>query len=85
VDEGWKAYSHQVGQTGKTVSPKLYLACGVSGAIQHVVGMQGSEIIVAVNKDPEAPIFDIVNYGVVADLFEFLPAFVKKIKEKRGE
>jgi electron transfer flavoprotein alpha subunit len=85
VDEGWKAYSHQVGQTGKTVSPKLYMACGVSGAIQHVVGMQGSEIIVAVNRDPEAPIFDIVNYGVVADLFEFLPAFVKKIKEKRGE
>ena len=85
VDEGWKDHSHQVGQTGKTVSPKLYLACGVSGAIQHVVGMQGSEIIVAVNKDPDAPIFDIVNYGVVADLFEFLPAFVKKIKEKRGE
>jgi electron transfer flavoprotein alpha subunit len=85
VDEGWMPYSHQVGQTGKTVSPKLYMACGVSGAIQHVVGMQGSEIIVAVNKDPEAPIFDIVNYGVVADLFEFLPAFVKKIKEQRGE
>ena len=85
VDEGWMPYSHQVGQTGKTVSPKLYMACGVSGAIQHVVGMQGSEIIVAVNRDPEAPIFDIVNYGVVADLFEFLPAFVKKIKEQRGE
>ena len=85
VDEGWMPYSHQVGQTGKTVSPKLYMACGVSGAIQHVVGMQGSEIIVAVNRDPEAPIFDIVNYGVVADLFEFLPAFVKKLKEKRGE
>jgi electron transfer flavoprotein alpha subunit len=85
VDEGWMPYSHQVGQTGKTVSPKLYMACGVSGAIQHVVGMQGSEIIVAVNRDPEAPIFDIVNYGVVADLFEFLPAFVKKLKEERGE
>ncbi|MGD8254090.1 MAG: electron transfer flavoprotein subunit alpha [Syntrophobacterales bacterium] len=85
VDEGWMPYSHQVGQTGKTVSPKLYMACGVSGAIQHVVGMQGSEIIVAVNRDPEAPIFDIVNYGVVADLFEFLPSFVKKIKEQRGE
>ncbi len=84
VDEGWMAYSHQVGQTGKTVSPKLYIACGVSGAIQHVVGMQGSEIIVAVNRDPNAPIFDVVNYGVVADLFEFLPAFVKKIKEQRG-
>jgi electron transfer flavoprotein alpha subunit len=84
VDEGWKAYSHQVGQTGKTVSPKLYMACGVSGAIQHVVGMQGSEIIVAVNRDPEAPIFDIVNYGVVADLFEFLPALVRKIEEQRS-
>jgi len=84
VDEGWMPYSHQVGQTGKTVSPKLYMACGVSGAIQHVVGMQGSEIIVAVNKDPSAPIFDVVNYGVVADLFEFLPALVKKIKEQRS-
>ncbi len=85
VDEGWMPYSHQVGQTGKTVSPKLYMACGVSGAIQHVVGMQGSEIIVAVNKDPNAPIFDVVNYGVVADLFEFLPVFVRKVKEQRGE
>jgi electron transfer flavoprotein alpha subunit len=84
VDEGWMPYSHQVGQTGKTVSPKLYLACGVSGAIQHVVGMQGSEIIVAVNKDSNAPIFDVANYGVVADLFEFLPALLRKIKEQRG-
>jgi electron transfer flavoprotein alpha subunit len=85
VDEGWMPYSHQVGQTGKTVSPKLYMACGVSGAIQHVVGMQGSEIIVAVNKDPHAPIFDVANYGVVADLFDFLPALAKKIREERGE
>jgi len=72
VDEAGCPNSHQVGQTGKTVSPKLYMACGVSGAIQHVVGMQGSEIIVAVNKDPHAPIFDVANHGVVADLFEFL-------------
>jgi len=85
VDEGWMPYSHQVGQTGKTVSPKLYMACGVSGAIQHVVGMQGAEIIVAVNKDPHAPIFDVADYGVVADLFEFLPALTKKIREERGE
>jgi electron transfer flavoprotein alpha subunit len=85
VDEGWMPYSHQVGQTGKTVSPKLYMACGVSGAIQHVVGMQGSEIIVAVNKDPHAPIFDVANYGVLADLFEFLPALIRKIREERGE
>jgi electron transfer flavoprotein alpha subunit len=85
VDEGWMPHSRQVGQTGKTVSPKLYMACGVSGAIQHVVGMQGSEIIVAVNKDPHAPIFDVANYGVLADLFEFLPALTKKIRAERGE
>lgn len=85
VDEGWMPYSHQVGQTGRTVSPKLYMACGVSGAIQHVVGMQGSEIIVAVNKDPHAPIFDVASYGVVADLFEFLPVLIRKIRQERGE
>ena len=84
VDEGWMPHSHQVGQTGKTVSPKLYLACAVSGAIQHVVGMQGSELIVAVNRDPHAPIFDVTNYGVVADIFEFIPALVKQIRADRG-
>lgn len=85
VEEGWIEPSHQVGQTGRTVAPTLYMAVGIAGAIQHVVGMQGSQVIVAVNKDTMAPIFDIASYGVVADLFEFIPAFVRKIKQERGE
>lgn len=85
VEEGWIAPSHQVGQTGRTVAPTLYMAVGLAGAIQHVVGMQGSQVIVAVNKDPNAPIFDVATYGVVADLFEFVPAFSRKIKAERGE
>src|SRR4030067_709752 len=81
VDSGWMAYSHQVGQTGRTVAPKIYFACGISGQIQHRVGMQSSKIIVAINKDPEAPIFKVATYGIIADLFQVIPALTKSFKE----
>lgn len=84
VEAGWLPVERQVGQTGKTVRPKIYFACGISGAIQHLVGMQDSDVIIAINRDPNAPIFEVATYGIVGDLFQVVPSITNRIRRLRA-
>jgi electron transfer flavoprotein alpha subunit len=85
VEAGWMSAERQVGQTGKTVRPKIYFACGISGAIQHLVGMQSSDVIIAINQDRKAPIFEVATYGIVGDVFQVIPAMIDQIRELKSK